>query len=239
MLVMTTALLLIEAKIQPMLALLHGLLCYMWHSYQGRFSNKPFAASAQLLTIRQQENNLDWPAAQEQQQSIQQLMTASVQSQAPAGDAVIHSCKDDETPSEAVELQAGQHHSGQMGEEDLLTDRQDQMPSSADILRPGHDSFSEQHLQHHRHQQQYKLPPAQQPDLRQMSQQHAASRAARQDNLQAICIKLLLCTTGLQALPCVAWLKQPMHMRQIAGWPDAAACTVVGLHAAFSRQWVR
>ncbi len=46
-----------------------------------------------------------------------------------------------------------------------------------------------------------------------------------------IYLELVVCTITLAALPFVAWVKQPMHMRQWACWQDALPATIVAMHA--------
>ncbi len=42
---------------------------------------------------------------------------------------------------------------------------------------------------------------------------------------------MLVCAIALQVLPCVAWLKQLPHTRQLAAWQDAVPCAVLAVLA--------
>ncbi|KAA6416834.1 MAG: hypothetical protein FRX49_13210 [Trebouxia sp. A1-2] len=60
-----------------------------------------------------------------------------------------------------------------------------------------------------------------QPDQQQQHQQAAQQSFSKPSVQEGI-------------LPCVAWLKQLPHTRQLAAWQDAVPCAVLALHASIS-----
>lgn len=111
------------------------------------------------------------------------------------------------------------------------------------------DGSQQQHCQQHQQQQsclqhdhqrqpvypeqedQAYMPRALQPDI---AQQLAAVLPSCMCQLERhdVHIKIVVCCIILQALPFVAWVKQPRHSRQFAAWSDAMPYAVMAMHGA-------
>ena len=118
---------------------------------------------------------------------------------------------------------------GQQGE----SDRQKTVTGRQERQQPGLGKGQVGPQQHKQGLQALDSPPA---SAQHVGRLHAWSKPAagstvREEEAHALHCKLLLCVVVLQALPCVAWLKQPMHMRQLAAWQDAVSCAVLATHA--------
>ena len=71
-----------------------------------------------------------------------------------------------------------------------------------------------------------------------INQSISFNHTATQTDVQVLYLKMVLCAILLSALPCVAWFKQPRHMRQWACWQDALPAAAVALHASICTLWV-
>lgn len=236
-----------------MLALTHALLCHAWQAAHVRCSDKALALSADGHTGL----SLDLQLACRKQQTARQMAAAHAadivlaeadpqadSSKCEADDGLLNNKSADLT--KVVLFNQAPH---QQGEQQLGQTSQTGKPT-ADSHSRLHEMASDQqlgnpccpsgsHLHQHGHQLGHPHSPEDQPKLARNSFSDCIRGRAHQRLVQTIHIKLIVCAISLQAMPFVAWLKQPMPPREWAGWQDALACAVVALHATLYRHLVR
>lgn len=119
----------------------------------------------------------------------------------------------------------------QQSEEGLAPQMQQQVTHErqAELFERDSAMCGQRAHQHQQQQQQDKLNPAAAEQPKGMPAIPTGSADA-----QGIHFRMLVAAVALQALPCVAWLKRPMHMRQLAAWQDALPCSVLAMHASAS-----
>ena len=230
-----------EAWVHPLIALLHSLICNIWstHCAQHRHAAQP--------TTRQEGDS--------GQSSRQQLLLSS-----------LHCCCCEHTGKQLLQkdVQHQQNHNRQQLSDHRppagLTLHQ-QTPSITNLLDTEsglHQQQCKHEVPHHlMHQEQSATllalqQPQKTPDESEQllpappEQFHTlmlhgsrAWHAATWADAQMMYLKMGICAIVLSALPCVAWLKQPRHMRQSACWQDALPAAVVAVHASISTFLVR
>lgn len=225
--VITAAITLAEARVHPMLALLHALLCHIWSAAQAFQPSSSSSLPASQLLLSMGDDKLP---SQQEQRSWPHLPQSQHQHQRQ-GSQCEPSVKAD-GPSSGADAS------------DLATSTQQQ------VLAEAHSSCKRQHqlLEGDHGGPEWQLgvqegtSERQQPQKGQKTADHlppvhftpkASAQVAvcNQHHTQALHVKMLLCAIALQALPCIAWVKQLGHMRQLAAWQDAIPCAVMALHA--------
>ena len=254
-----------EAKLHPMLALLHALLCHAWCAAAAAAQTRRHHSHVSLA-MPSPETLLNSGSAEADQQQKPPGRPPGVQggTQLTEEEPVLGLQQQGERCDDQKERQRGQqpqeaparHHdtAGLQDEEyegqprplerqTESPDRQQQLPDEQDDM-PTDYQYTYQHATQDApsaDQLQF-LPPrphssacsphavegwgqaAQAASLSGWSRAHTAEAPA----LHA---KMLVAVILLQALPFVAWLKQPVDMRQLAGWQDTAACAFLAMHA--------
>ena len=221
-----------EAKAHPMLPLLHGLLCHVWDAALTSWQKKHTSPSAPA-PVRREFGSKTAPSHLEGQ---------AQQSEADQHEQMGRGGRMKGAEFSLGQQQAGAHWlemevllEGQQGECDrqkTVTGRQERQHQSPVRQQPGLGEEQVSSQQHKQGLQALDSPASAQH----VGRLHAWSKpsaggTAREEEAHALHCKLLLCVVVLQALPCVAWLKQPMHMRQLAAWQDAVSCAVLATHA--------
>ena len=224
-----TVVALAEAKVHPMVALLHSLVCYAWLascSCKCQQSAAALAADqseaehpAQQLPLQaehavlhvQQQTPYEWQQMLVGQQQEEAGVIAPQRSPCTLlyQDALEPMIQHKQMEQEGVPKLSHQQHSQQ------AFSRQHQAASVPAILHCNEQT-----------RQLLSLAPE-----RQSTTLTWCSISAMRTDAQATCLKLALCAITLAALPFVAWLKQPMHMRQWACWQDALPAAIVATHA--------
>lgn len=224
--VITAAITLAEARLHPMLALLHALLCHIWAAAQtlqpSRSSSLP--ASQPLLSmgddkLPSQQQQRSWPHLPQSQHQHRQGSQCE-----PGGRA--------EQPS----IDADASDLATSAQQQVLAEAHSPCERQHQLLEGDHgapewqlgaqEGPSERQQPQEAHQTAGHLPP-----VLSTSAAPAQWGVHDQHHTQALHVKMLLCAIALQALPCVAWVKQLGHMRQLAAWQDAVPCAVMALHA--------
>lgn len=223
-----------EAMIHPTLALLQSLVCHTWCAYQrhpGQHLVQQAAAcqsKAEDLTHHQSLQSM----MHKQQQQPPEGRQLPVGEQAEQGVAVnqhslgigLHTSDlRDSFPKDISELQTQQMQS-----------EQEMEPQLSQHVQSSLEGFSPEH--------QPKTSSVRAAALEQLLDQTLLTEqstmrspwcctSATCPDAQAQHLKLLLCAMVLAALPFVAWLKQPKHMRQWACTQDALPAAIVAMHA--------
>ncbi|KAL3145120.1 GPI inositol-deacylase, variant 2 [Trebouxia sp. C0009 RCD-2024] len=224
-----------EAMIHPMFPLLQSLVCHTWCAYQrnqGQQIVQPAAGrqskaegsthhlqSAQFVVLEQQQQPSEWqqlPAGQQAEQGV------AVPQLTPC--ISLHTLDlRDSVAEDTSELKTQQRQS-----------EQDTKPQLSRHARSSLKGFSPEH--------RLKVSSMRAAALEQLLDQTLLTEqstmrlpwcftSAASANAQATHLKLLLCVVVLAALPFVAWLKQPRHMREWTCTQDALPAAVVAMHA--------
>lgn len=195
-----------------MLALLHALICRLWCAAHEHQPSKPALVSASRLssndTISCPQQQLQ-PGQQQGQDSETATDAKSESSESPdAAAALAGTLQPQDAQTEAQDLS---------GRRRGVPDGQHGVPKG----QPGvFDGQPDQQRQ--------------QAAGQTLSTLSAQEGVLHQHQIQAVHCEMLVCAIALQVLPCVAWLKQLTHTRQLAAWQDAVPCAVLALHASIS-----
>ncbi|DBA69939.1 TPA: GPI inositol deacylase [Trebouxia sp. C0005] len=211
--VIAAAITLVEARACQMLALLHALICHLWCAAHQHQPSKPVLVSSPRLGSKDTISRPQQQLQPEQQQG---------QGSEAATDATGESSG---RPDAAAALATLQQQGMQTEAEDLSGRRPGMPDRQHGVLNGQPGVFDGQPDQQQQHQQ------AAQQSFSKPSVQEGVSH---QHQMQQVHCKMLVCAIALQILPCVAWLKQLPHTRQLAAWQDAVPCAVLALHASIS-----
>lgn len=226
-----TVVALAEAIVHPMIALLQSLMCHAWFACRSckslRFAAAPAAhhgkeeGTAQKLPLHaeysvlhdQQHQPSEWqqiPTCQQEEEDGLAAPPHSLCTMWHQGASELIT-QHEQLNKKAVPLLKHQCHSEQARSAQHL-DGQIPAPATLHCTEQTHQLVS--------------LPPEQN-----ISRSACCSISAMRTDAEATYLKLVVCAITLAALPCVAWLKQPMHMRQWACWQDALPAAIVAAHA--------
>lgn len=197
-----------------MLALLHALICHLWCAAHKHSPSKLAMISSPRLGSNDTTSSPQQQLQPEQQQG-QNTGTASDAKGELYG-----------SPDAAAALAGTLQQQGMQTEAEDLSERRHGMPDRQHGVSEGHLGV-------------FDGQPDQQQQCQQAAEQTLSLPSAQegvspQQQAQAVHCEMLVCAVALQILPCVAWLKQPAHTRQLAAWQDAVPCAVLALHASIS-----
>lgn len=212
--IIAAAITLAEARACPMLALLHALICHMWCAAHKYHPSKPALASSPRLVYINDTTSSAQQQLQPEQQQGQDSETATDARSGSSG-----------SPDAAAALAGTLQQQGMQTEAEDLSGRRHGMPDRQRGVSEGQLGVFDGQPEQHQHQQ------AAQQTFTKPSVQEGVSH---QSQMQAVHCEMLVCAIALQLLPCVAWLKQLPHARQLAAWQDAVPCAVLALHASMS-----
>ncbi len=213
--IIAAAVTLAEARACPMLALLHALICHLWCAAHKHQPSKPALVSSPRLGSNDTTSSSQQQLQPEQQQG-QDSEAATYAKGELAG-----------SPDAAAALAGTLQQQGMQTEAEDLSGRRHGMPDRQHGISEGQPGvFNGQPDQQ---QQQHQQAAGQT-----LSAPSAQEGVSPQQQAQAVHCEMLVCAVALQILPCVAWLKQLAHTRQLAAWQDAVPCAVLALHASIS-----
>ena len=194
-----------------MLALLHALICHLWCAAHETQPSKSALVSSPRLGSNDTTSSPQQQLQPEQQQG-EDLVTAIDAKSESSGSS-----------DAAVALADTLQQQGMQIEAEDLSGRRHGMPDRQHGVVEGQPGvFDGQPDQQQQHQQ---------APLQTLSAPSAREGVSHQHQMQAVHCEMLVCAIALQVLPCVAWLKQLPHTRQLAAWQDAVPCAVLALHA--------
>ena len=213
--IIAAAVTLAEARACPILALLHALICHLWCAAHKHQPSKPALVSSPRLGSNDTTSSSQQQLQPEQQQG-QDSEAATYAKGELAG-----------SPDAAAALAGTLQQQGMQTEAEDLSGQRHGMPDRQHGLSEGQpgvfDGQPDQQQQQH-----------QQAAGQTLSAPSAQEGVSPQQQMQAVHYEMLVCAVALQVLPCVAWLKQLPHTRQLAPWQDAVPCAVLALHASIS-----
>ena len=226
-----TVVALAEAEVHPVVALLQSLVCCAWFACRS-CKGQRIAAAPAANQGKAEELNPKMPLHADYSVLHDQQHQAHEWQQNPR-------CQQEEEAEMAAPLHSlctMLHQSAS----DLTTQHgQLEKDGAPELKHHCHSQqvLSTQHLREdipapatlHCNEQMYQLlslPPEQN-----ISRLACCSISAMRPDAQTICLKLVVCAITLAAPPFVAWLKQPMHMRQWGCWQDALPAAIVAMHA--------
>lgn len=222
-----TTVALAEARVHPAVALLQSLLCHAWLACSSCKSQRLAAVpaadqredTAQQLPLQAEHSEAN---ERRQQPHEWQAVLQSQQAEEAEGTprhppySILHQDRELVTQHEQLRQEAAPQLSHQYHPQQALSTQYQA------VNIPGPATL-------HCNEQTYQLPfgPQEQNSAtlawRSMSAMHA--------DTHTIYLELAVCAVTLAALPFVAWVKQPTHMRQWACWQDALPATFVAMHA--------
>ena len=226
-----TVVALAEAMVHPMIALLQSLMCHAWFACRSCKSQR-FAVAPAADQGKEEDAAQKLPLCAEYSVLHDQQHQPRELQQFPR-------CQQEEE----VEMAAPQHcpctmwHQGaselnmqhEQLEKDAVTQLKYQCHSQQALTTQHQDGIIPAPATLHRNEQIHQLlslPPEQN-----ISRSACCTISAVRTDAEATYLKLVVCAITLAALPCIAWLKQPMHMRQWACWQDALPAAIVAMHA--------
>ena len=209
--IIAAAITLAEARACPMLALLHALICHLWCAAHETQPSKSALVSSPRLGSNDTTSSPQQQLQPGQQQG-EDLVTATDAKSESSGSS-------DAAVALADTLQ---QHCMQIEAEDLSGRRHGMPDRQHGVVEGQPGVFDGQPDQQQQHQQ---------APLQTLSAPSAREGVSHQHQMQAVHCEMLVCAIALQVLPCVAWLKQLPHTRQLAAWQDAVPCAVLALHA--------
>ena len=225
-----TVVALAEAKIHPMIALLQSFMCHSWVASCSCKSQQFAAAAAAAEQLEAETVAQQLPLQAERSVLHEPQQKSHERQQLPAG----------QQQAEA-EMAARQHSPCAVLHQDvseLITQHKQLEHEAVPQLIHQHypqDALSRQHQAEripavlHCNEQTRQLP-SRAPGQKDITSTWNLTSATRRD-AQGTYLKLVVCAITLAALPFVAWLKQPMSMRQWAYWQDALPAAIVAMHA--------
>lgn len=212
-----------EAMVHPMLALLQSLVCHSWWAlrpHKGQPYLQPAAHQGEADDLTQRLQNAQPVVCKQQQQRPHEGRQLPVSHHVQEGLAVPQHAPCNMLHQGTLEVtsqqkQSEQKHVQQLSHQQLFLQGTslDHQPRNSSV----HGAQTGELLT---------LPP-EQSTVRPSWCFTSATCA----DAQATHLKLLLCAMMLAALPFLAWLKQPRHMRQWAYLQDALPAAVVAMHA--------
>ena len=220
-----------EAFMHPTIALLHSLVCHIWYISSARQQQQP-QPWCQQAAPRGNESG---------QNSLQDLVSTGVEDvMLQPQHQLLFSTPEASQTQAAVQQQAdsGKLHRDKSEEQLPLQQtgyaasqrcvHKEEKPvlptTSAHLSRLTHP---DEHLQ------SLLLKPAEQKDTCLLKHIPRPCHASARTDVQMLYLKMVICAILLSALPFVAWLKQPMRMRERGCWQDALPAAVLAVHASF------
>lgn len=215
-----------EASVHPAIALLQSLLCHAWLAFSScksqHFAAVPAADQREAEDMAQQLPLQAGPSEEQQQQprEWQQWLQSQQAEKAEMGTpqhpphSMLH--------QDATKLITQQQQLEQEAAPQLSHQCHPQPALSAQNQAGTLPGLATLQCNEQTHQLPF-VPPEQKSARLAWHSMHA--------DTHIIYLELVVCAITLAALPFVAWLKQPMHMRQWACWQDALSATFVAMHA--------